>query len=196
MCPLRGLGSDRGLVHVVCDSLLDGPVPRLHRCAPSISTRHLVRGRRRRSAQLAARLRLRIVCVRRIKDERERAVLAAVRAFIRLDSQLERILEKAAAIAETMPLYVPREKLIVYAIATHMEPTVSENQIDRALRGKGFGIARATLRATLSDLKNRGIISCVFVPKRGGTYPRWSIVRGRIAESKLRPLRRRSVNQP
>ena len=110
---------------------------------------------------------------RRKLDEGRRKARAAVRAFTKLDDELERILDRAAEIAKTVPMYMTREKLIAYAVATHMEPSVSENEIDRALRARGFGIGRPTLRATLADLKARGIVTNARVRRRGGTHVRW-----------------------
>lgn len=133
---------------------------------------------------------------RRSLDEREREVRAAAREFMKLDADLERILNRAAEIAKTVPAYVVREKLIVYALATFTQPSASENDIDRTLREKGFGIGRPTLRATLADLKARGIVTNARVRGRGGTHARWSIVRGKIGEARLIPLRRESVNEP
>lgn len=133
---------------------------------------------------------------RRKPDEQRREVRDAVRAFAKLDAELERILDRAVKVAKTVPLYTVREKLIAYAVATHMQPSVSENEIDRGLRARGFGIGRPTLRATLADLKARGIVTSARVRQRGGTHVRWSIVRGTIREASLYPLRRRSVNEP
>lgn len=119
-----------------------------------------------------------------------------MRAFAKLDDKIERLLDRAVEIAKTVPLYTVREKIIAYAIATHIQPSVSENEIDRALREREFGIGRATLRATLADLKARGIVTNVPVRQRGGTHVRWSIVPGTIREISLYLLRRRSVNEP
>jgi DNA-binding transcriptional ArsR family regulator len=133
---------------------------------------------------------------RRKLDGRERKFRAAVRAFVKLDAELERILNRAAEIAETVPLYTVREKVIVYAIATEMNPSASENEIDRALRRKGIGVGRPTLRATLADLQARGIVTSARVSQRGGTHARWSLGPGKVSDVGLYPLRRGSVKKP
>ena len=135
---------------------------------------------------------------RRKLDKGQREVRDAVRAFVKLDAELERILDRAAEIAKTVPAYTVREKLIAYAVAKHMgmQPSASENEIDRALRARDFGVGRPTLRATLADLKARGIVTNARVRQRGGTHVRWSIVPGTIHKASLYPLRRGSVNEP
>ena len=89
-----------------------------------------------------------------------------MRALVKLADQLERIRDRVAEIAKTVPLYTLREMAVAFAVATHFEPSVSENEIDRALREGGVGIGRPTLRATLADLKARGIVTNARVRQR------------------------------